>query len=153
MRMRAHRAIDAGESFGDRQDVAVASHARRDGHDPPDAGSLGTRHHAVELGGEVGKIEVAVAVNQHDRRPEDTKTVRRGGTGEPALGAALGAARPTRLLGVPGSAATVKRESARSSPPSLHLVISVSSGTLHCVDVPKSLARRTSEGCNETPAP
>ena len=44
---------------------ACLLHARRDRHHAPDAGGARARHHGVELGGEIGKIQVAVAVDQH----------------------------------------------------------------------------------------
>src|SRR4029077_7576658 len=65
MRMRADRAGYVGESLRDRQHLRVALDARRDRHDAPDAGGLRACHHGVELGREIGKIEMAVAVDEH----------------------------------------------------------------------------------------
>ncbi len=39
--------------------------ARRDRHEPADAGRLGAADHRIELLREVRKIEMAVAVDQH----------------------------------------------------------------------------------------
>ena len=45
----------------------VLPHAGRDRHHAADAGRLRARHHGVELGREIGKIEMAMAVDEHGR--------------------------------------------------------------------------------------
>ncbi len=63
--MGADRAIDLGKAFGDRQHLAVALHPRGNGDKAPDARRARARHDCVELVREVGKIEVAMAVDEH----------------------------------------------------------------------------------------
>ena len=63
--MGADRAKDIGEAVGDRQQFIVTAHARGDRDHPPDAGTTGAANHGVELVGKIGKIEMAMAVNQH----------------------------------------------------------------------------------------
>ncbi len=63
--MRADRAIDVGVLLGDGQDLRKFTDAGRDGHHAGDACRAGTRDHAVEVGGEVGKIQVAVVIDEH----------------------------------------------------------------------------------------
>ena len=65
MRMGADRAIDVWKSLGDRQQPAEAPHPRRDGDDAPNAGGRSPRHDGVEVIGEIRKIEMAVAVDEH----------------------------------------------------------------------------------------
>ena len=65
MRMGADRTEHVVESLGDRQQVRQPAHPGRDRHHPPDAGCPRARHDAVEIGGEVREIEVAMAVDQH----------------------------------------------------------------------------------------
>ena len=65
VRMGADRAEDVRKALGDREQLGVALHPGRDGDDAADAGRPRARHHAVELVGEVGKIEMAVAVDEH----------------------------------------------------------------------------------------
>ena len=65
VRMRADRAKNIGKALGDRQHLRVAAHPRRDRHHAADAGRARPRNHGVEFGGEIGKIEMAVAVDQH----------------------------------------------------------------------------------------
>src|SRR5713226_5589152 len=69
VRMGADRAIDLRKALGDGDDLGVALDPGRDGDDAPDAHRLRARHHGVELAGEIGKIEMAVAVDQHALHP------------------------------------------------------------------------------------
>ena len=57
--------IDIGEALGDRQSTGEPPHPRRDRHHAADAGRARTPDDAVEVVGEIGKIEVAVAVDEH----------------------------------------------------------------------------------------
>src|SRR5262252_7225507 len=65
MRMRADRAVDIWKTLGDGEHLGVALDPRRDGDDARDAGRARARDHSIELAGEIGKIEMAVAVDQH----------------------------------------------------------------------------------------
>ncbi len=65
MRMRADRAKHVGKALGDREQVRLALDPRRNRHHALDAGGAGARHHGIELGGEIGKIEMAMAVDEH----------------------------------------------------------------------------------------
>ena len=65
VRMGADRAEDVGKSLGDRQHLGVARDPRRDGDQAADAGRARAGDHAVELGGEIREIEMAMAVDQH----------------------------------------------------------------------------------------
>ena len=68
MRMGADRAIDVRKSLGDREQPGKPPHPRRDRDDAADAGGLGARDDAVEIVGEIRKIEMAVAVDEHGVR-------------------------------------------------------------------------------------
>ena len=65
VRMGADRAEHVGKALGDRQHLGVARNPGRDRDHAGDAGRAGAVDHAVELGGEIGKIEMAMAVDQH----------------------------------------------------------------------------------------
>ncbi len=65
MRMGADRAIDVREAIDDGKQPAKLPHPGRDGDDAPDAGGRGPRDDGVEIVGEIGKIEMAMAVNEH----------------------------------------------------------------------------------------
>jgi hypothetical protein len=65
MWMRAERTINVGKAFRDREYLRVLPHARRDRHHPLDPSVAGARHHGIELVGKVGKIEVAMTIDQH----------------------------------------------------------------------------------------
>ena len=65
MRMSADRKIDARIALGDRAQPIDALHPRRDCNDTLDVGRLRARHHGIELIGIIGKIEVAVTVDEH----------------------------------------------------------------------------------------
>ncbi len=65
VRMRADRAVDIVEALGDGEHLIEAADARRDRHHGADACRASTRHHAVEIGGEVAEIQVAVVVDEH----------------------------------------------------------------------------------------
>ena len=68
VRMCADRAIDRGVAFGDGADLVEAAHARRDGHHEADAGRVCVGDQAVAVLIEIGKIEMAVAVDEHGIR-------------------------------------------------------------------------------------
>ena len=65
MRMGADRAVDIGKALGDGKHLGVPFDPRRDGDDTHDPGRPRARNHGIELAGEIGKIEMAVAVDQH----------------------------------------------------------------------------------------
>ena len=65
MRMGSHRAVDVGESLRNRKQIALLLHPRGDCHHAPHAGILGAADNGVELAGEIRKVEMAVAVDQH----------------------------------------------------------------------------------------
>ena len=65
MRMGADRAIDVGKSLGDGEKPAEPLHPGRDGDDAADPRRLGARDDGVEILGEIRKVEVAMAVNEH----------------------------------------------------------------------------------------
>jgi hypothetical protein len=70
VRMGADRAIDVGKALGDGEHLRVPLDAGRDSDDARNAGGACARDDAVEFAGKVGKIEVAVAVDQHVRKGE-----------------------------------------------------------------------------------
>jgi hypothetical protein len=63
MWVRTDGSIDVGEALGDGEEFGLARNARRDRDDAGDAGIAGASDDRVKLGGEVGKIEVTMAVN------------------------------------------------------------------------------------------
>ena len=65
VRMGANGAIDLGKVLGDGEHLGMPLDARRDGNDARDPGRLRARDDGIELACEVGKIEMAVAVDQH----------------------------------------------------------------------------------------
>ena len=65
VRMGADRAIDIGKAFGDGEHLAVSLHARRNRHHAPDVRRTRTPNQGVQLAGEVGKIQMTVAIDQH----------------------------------------------------------------------------------------
>src|SRR5215472_7354379 len=67
VRMRADRAIDLGKSVCDRAQTRVPPHPSRDGNQALDAGGAGASNNSVELVGEVRKVEMTMAVDQHWR--------------------------------------------------------------------------------------
>ena len=67
MRMRADRAENLRIFLGNRQHLRQLTHAGGDGDHAADAGRPRPPDHRVELGGEIGKIQVAVAIHQHDQ--------------------------------------------------------------------------------------
>ena len=69
MRMGADRAIDVGKTLGDREQAVQPLYPRRDRDDAADPGGLGARDDGVEIVGEIGKIEMAVAVDEHHSAP------------------------------------------------------------------------------------
>ena len=66
VRMGADRAVDLREALGDGEHLGMPLDPRRDGDDARDAGRLRARHHGLVLAGEIGKIEMAMAVDQHN---------------------------------------------------------------------------------------
>jgi hypothetical protein len=65
MGMGADRAEDIVMRLGDRAKRREIADFGRYAEHEPDAGRLGARQHAVEIGLKLGKIEMAVAVDQH----------------------------------------------------------------------------------------
>jgi len=65
VRMGADGAIDFFESLSDSKDLVKSLHARRDGHHAADAGGQGAGDDGRPLLGEVRKVEMAVAVDEH----------------------------------------------------------------------------------------
>ena len=65
MRMRSDRAEDVRKPFSDRKHIAMASHARRNRDHANESGVTGARNDAVELSLEIGKVEMAVAIDEH----------------------------------------------------------------------------------------
>ena len=65
MRMGADRTVDVGKPFGDGKQPAEPPDAGRDRDDAADTGRLGTRDDAVEILGEIRKVEMAMAVDKH----------------------------------------------------------------------------------------
>ena len=63
--MGAHGAEDLIVSFCDGENLIEAAHARRDGDYEAHAGAPSTCEDAVEVTLEFGKIEMAVAIDQH----------------------------------------------------------------------------------------
>ena len=72
VRMRPDRAEHLPVRLDDGFQLIEAADARRDGHDRADPGFARASEHGVELAPEVGKIEMAVAVDEHhekEKRP------------------------------------------------------------------------------------
>ena len=67
VRMGADRAENLRKFLRDRQHLRKFAHARADGDQARDAGGARARDHRVELGGEIRKIQVAVAIDEHLR--------------------------------------------------------------------------------------
>ena len=65
MRMDADGAVDVGARSATARTPAKRDNARADGEEVPDALRARGIEHAVELGGEIGKIEMAMAVDEH----------------------------------------------------------------------------------------
>src|SRR5262245_42357475 len=65
VRMGADRAQHVVVRLGDLQECAKPADARRDRHEHADARRLGTADHAVKIVSEVGKVEVAVVIDEH----------------------------------------------------------------------------------------
>src|SRR3954471_1650957 len=65
VRMGADRAIDIGKAFGDGEHLAVSPHARRNRHHAPDVRRTRTPNQGVQFAGEVGKIQMTMAIDQH----------------------------------------------------------------------------------------
>jgi hypothetical protein len=67
MRMRSDRAEHIMVSLRDGDEIAMTLDPGRDGDDAPYPSRTRTTNNSVELAAEVGEIEVAVTVNQHDQ--------------------------------------------------------------------------------------
>ncbi len=65
VRMDADGAMDVARAFGDSANAREPRHARADGQEVADSLRARGIEHAVELGGEIGKIEMAMAVDKH----------------------------------------------------------------------------------------
>ena len=65
VRMGADRAKHVRKTLGDRHHLAVPRDARRDRDQAADIGLARAADDGVKLGGKIGKIEMAVAVDQH----------------------------------------------------------------------------------------
>jgi len=65
VRMGADRAIDIRKALGDRKELAETPHPGRNGDDEPDPCGRSAGHDAVEIVGEIRKIQVTVAIYQH----------------------------------------------------------------------------------------
>ena len=65
VRMGADGAEHLREFLGNGQHLGVFLHPRRNGHDAADAGRPRPRDDSLDLAGKIGKIEMAVAVDEH----------------------------------------------------------------------------------------
>jgi hypothetical protein len=70
MRMGANRAIDIVEPLGDCEQFAEPPDPRRDRDHASDASLCCPRHDPFEIIGEVRKVQMAMAVDQHDKRAQ-----------------------------------------------------------------------------------
>ena len=107
MRMHADAAPDIGELF---RHCAHAGKARQFGADADtdaDTGGAGPRHHAFDIAGIVGKIQMAMTIHQHQRgitrppRAVRRQVARRGQQGLARLQMQAVGAGETRLSGAP----------------------------------------------------
>jgi hypothetical protein len=64
MRMGTDGAIDIVEALGNAEHLGMSFDSRRDGDNARNAGRPRARDHGIELAGEIGKIEMAVAVGR-----------------------------------------------------------------------------------------
>ena len=69
VRMRSNRAEDVGETLRDSPHLIELADARADRNHGPHASRAGARDHLVEFPGEVGEIQMAVAIDQHTWKP------------------------------------------------------------------------------------
>jgi hypothetical protein len=69
MRMGADRTIDVRKPLGDLDQFGKPPHPRRDGDHASNAGGSGPRHDAIEVVGEIGKVQMAMAIDQHRLGP------------------------------------------------------------------------------------
>jgi hypothetical protein len=67
VRMRSDRAEYVVVSLRDGDEITVTLDPGRDGDDTPYPGRAGAANDGVELAAEVGEIEMAVTVDQHDQ--------------------------------------------------------------------------------------
>jgi hypothetical protein len=65
MRMGPHRAPDVVVRLGDRRDLVEPPHPGRNRHHAADAGSRGAGQHSGAILGQLGEIEMAMAVDKH----------------------------------------------------------------------------------------
>ena len=72
MRMGADRTVDVRKALGDGEHLGMAFDPRRDGDHARDAGRPRARNDGIELTGKIGKIEMAVAVDQCQSRRQMT---------------------------------------------------------------------------------
>ena len=94
VRMHADRAPDIGVALGDGRAPVELVEPRADGQHAGHAGRAGARQHARLVAGKLGKVEMAVAVDQH-QPPRLSRTRRNAGT-RPAASAAPCPARSSR---------------------------------------------------------
>ena len=66
--MRAKRAVDLRKTLGDREHLGMSSQQRADGHDVGHPGRTRTRHDAIKVPAKIGKVEMAVAIDQRKLR-------------------------------------------------------------------------------------
>ena len=67
VRMRADGAVDLVIGFGDVENCRKLCYARRNGHHAADPRRHSARDHRVALFGEIGKVQMAMAVDEHLR--------------------------------------------------------------------------------------
>jgi hypothetical protein len=65
MRMGADGTENVGKTLGNRQHFRVTGNARRDRNQARNAGIARASDYGIELVGKIGKIEMAMAVDQH----------------------------------------------------------------------------------------
>ncbi len=71
--MGADRAIDLGIALGNGENFGQPPDPGRNGDDPGDAGRPRPRDHGIEVAREIGKVEMAMAVNKHEDRRQRTE--------------------------------------------------------------------------------
>ena len=71
VRMGADRAVHIAMRLDDLEQIGESPHPCRDGEHEPDACALGARQHGLALRGKVGKIEMAVAIDEHHGKMKD----------------------------------------------------------------------------------
>src|SRR4051812_2811049 len=82
MRMGTDRAIDVWKSFGDRQQRGNAPDARRNADDAANASGICPRYDRIEIVGEIRKIQMAMAIDEHGLPAQAAEgSTERGNTG------------------------------------------------------------------------